>query len=183
MLRNGWSEPTLDIDRASIVPIYRQIEERLREQILTGALPAGTRLPPERRLASRLAVNRSTVVHAYRDLVGAGLIEQRVGSGSRVAAPRPGQVDRGGAVPWWVTLPPWRVGQFPAVLGELAAVEHGERIAFVQGVPPAEPSPLDALSRSFARVGGNVNYVLTYGARRLPNGCAGAGRRSTRAMF
>jgi DNA-binding transcriptional MocR family regulator len=163
MLRNGWSELALAIDRASIVPIYRQIEERLREQILTGALPEGTRLPPERRLAGSLGVNRSTVVHAYRDLVLAGLIEQRVGSGSRVATSRPGSAERGAAVPWWVTLPPWRVGQFPTVLGELAAVEHGDRIAFVQGVPPAEPSPLDALSRSFARVGGNVNYVLTYG--------------------
>ena len=66
-------------------------------------------------------------------------------------------------MPWWVTLPPWRVGQYPAVLGELAASEHGERIAFVQGVPPAEPSPLADLSASFARVGGNVNFVLTYG--------------------
>jgi DNA-binding transcriptional MocR family regulator len=163
MMRNGWSEPALDIDRSSIVPIYRQIEERLREQILTGALPEGARLPPERRLATRLAVNRSTIVHAYRDLVVAGLIEQRVGSGSRVASLKPNSADRSPAVPWWVTLPPWRMGQFPAVLGELAAVEHGDRIAFVQGVPPADPSPLADLSQSFARVGGNVNYVLTYG--------------------
>jgi 2-aminoadipate transaminase len=163
MLRNGWSELALDIDRTSIVPIYRQIGERLREQILTGALPEGTRLPPERSFAASLAVNRSTVVHAYRDLVAAGLIEQRVGSGSRVAALKPNHADRRPAVPWWVTLPPWRMGQFPTVLGELAAVERGDRIAFVQGVPPADPSPLGDLSQSFARVGGNVNYVLTYG--------------------
>lgn len=163
MLRNGWSELALDIDRESIVPIYRQIGECLREQILTGALPEGTRLPPERSLAVSLSVNRSTIVHAYRDLVAAGLIEQRVGSGSRVAALKPSHADRRAAVPWWVTLPPWRMGQFPTVLGELAAVERGERIAFVQGVPPADPSPLGDLSQSFARVGGDVNYVLTYG--------------------
>jgi DNA-binding transcriptional MocR family regulator len=151
------------VDRESIVPIYRQIEERLREQILSGALPEGTRLPPERSLADRLEVNRSTIVHAYRDLVADGLIEQRVGSGSRVAALRGGQPARDSAAPWWSTLPPWRAGQFPAVLGELAAVEHGRRIAFVQGVPPEDPSPLADLSRSFARVGNNVNFVLTYG--------------------
>jgi 2-aminoadipate transaminase len=163
-MRTGWSELSLELDRGSIVPIYRQIYERLREQILAGALPEGTRLPPERTLAERLEVNRSTVVHAYRDLVADGLIEQRVGSGSRVAATlRAGQPDRSAAVPWWVTLPPWRVGQFPAVLGELAAAQHGDLIAFVQGVPPAEPSPLADLSRSFARVGGDVNFVLTYG--------------------
>ncbi len=163
MARNGWAESTVEIDRASIVPIYRQIYERLREQILTGALPEGTRLAPERSLAVRLDVNRSTVVHAYRELVADGLIEQRVGSGSRVAPLRVGQPERSAGVPWWVTLPPWRVGQYPSVLGELAAVGHGDRIAFVQGVPPADPSPLADLSASFARVGNNVNFVLTYG--------------------
>ena len=84
-MRTGWSEFAIALDRASIVPVYRQIYERLREQVLAGALPEGTRLPPERSLAERLAVNRSTVVHAYRDLAADGLIEQRVGSGSRVA--------------------------------------------------------------------------------------------------
>ncbi|HTD37069.1 MAG TPA: PLP-dependent aminotransferase family protein [Candidatus Limnocylindrales bacterium] len=162
-MRTGRSDLALDLDRDSIVPIYRQIYERLREQILAGALPEGTRLPPERALAERLDVNRSTVVHAYRDLAADGLIAQRVGSGSRVAALDGGRPDRSSGVPWWVTLPPWRVGQFPAVLGELAASEHGDLIGFVQGVPPEDPSPLAGLSRSFARAGGDVRFVLTYG--------------------
>src|SRR5271165_3384081 len=110
------------IDRDSIVPIYQQIYEDLREAILTGTLPESTRLPPERSLAEKLNVNRSTVVHAYRELVADGLIEQRVGSGSRVVPQlRGGQPERAAGVPWWVTLPPWRVGEFPNVLGELAA--------------------------------------------------------------
>jgi 2-aminoadipate transaminase len=163
VMRTGSSELALALDRDSIVPIYRQLYERLREQILAGALPEGTRLPPERTLAERLGVNRSTVVHAYRDLAADGLISQRVGSGSRVASLDGGRPDRSPAVPWWVTLPPWRVGQFPAVLGELAASEHGDLIAFVQGVPPAEPSPLGDLSTSFARAGGDEKFVLTYG--------------------
>ncbi len=163
MSGNGWAPDALALDRASAVPIYRQLYARLREQILTGALPEGTRLPPERALAERLGVNRSTVVHGYRELAADGLIDQRVGSGSRVAPLTAGQPERASGVPWWVTLPPWRVGQYPAVLGELAAAERGEQIAFVQGVPPAEPSPLADLSASFTRVGGNVNFVLTYG--------------------
>src|ERR1700676_115736 len=164
-MRTAWSEFSIPLDRASVVPVYRQIYERLREQVLAGALPEGTRLPPDRSLAERLAVNRSTVVHAYRDLAADGLIEQRVGSGSRVASGglRAGLPERSAAVPWWITLPPWRVGQFPAVLGELAASEHGASIVFVRAVPPAEPSPLADLSRSFARVGGDVRFVLTYG--------------------
>ncbi len=164
VVRTGSSEVAVELDRGGVVPIYRQIYERLREGILAGALPEGTRLPPERALADRLAVNRSTVVHAYRDLAADGLIEQRVGSGSRVASlDGGGRPDRAAGVPWWVTLPPWRVGEFPAVLGELAALGHRGSIAFVQGVPPAQPSPLDDLTRSFARAGGDVNLVLTYG--------------------
>jgi len=162
MREMGWPAAMPSIDRESIVPIYQQIYEELREAILTGTLPELTRLPPERTLAEKLNVNRSTVVHAYRELVTDGLIEQRVGSGSRVARAA-GHPPRSADVPWWVTLPPWRVGSFPQVLGELAATLHGERISFVQGVPPLEPSPLGELAKSFARVAGDPAYVLTYG--------------------
>ncbi|MGH7727962.1 MAG: PLP-dependent aminotransferase family protein [Vulcanimicrobiaceae bacterium] len=157
----AWPAGLPSVDRTSIVPIYQQIYEELRESILAGKLPESTRLPPERALAERLGVNRSTVVHAYRELVTDGLIEQRVGSGSRVARAIP--APRSPEVPWWVTLPPWRVGAFPQVLGELAASGHGDRISFVQGVPPREPSPLPALARAFARVAGDPSYVLSYG--------------------
>lgn len=150
------------MNRESIVPIYRQIYENLREAILAGSLPELTRLPPERTLAERLGVNRSTVVHAYRELVTAGLIEQRVGSGSRVAH-NVGHPSRSEDMPWWITLPPWQVGSYPQVLGELAAAFHGDRISFVQGVPPQEPSPLPELARSFARVAGDPSFVLSYG--------------------
>jgi 2-aminoadipate transaminase len=158
----GWPSAIPTVDRDSIVPIYQQIYEDLRESILTGTLPESTRLPPERTLAEKLRVNRSTVVHAYRELVADGLIEQRVGSGSRVSRSL-GAAPRTADVPWWVTLPPWRVGSFPQVLGELAATSHGERIAFIQGVPPVEPSPLEELAKSFARVAGDPDYVLSYG--------------------
>jgi DNA-binding transcriptional MocR family regulator len=162
-MRDTWRPAAIPaIDRESIVPIYQQIYEQLREAILTGTLPEAARLSTERALAERLGVNRSTVVRAYRELVADGLLAQRVGSGSRVARVS-GQPDRNGDVPWWVTLPPWRVGSFPHVLGELAATFHGERISFVQGVPPAEPSPLDELAASFARVAGDPDYVLSYG--------------------
>src|SRR5271156_6350964 len=144
----GWTNAVPNEGRDRIVPIYQQIYEDLREAILTGTLPESTRLPPERSLAERLNVNRSTVVHAYRELVADGLIEQRVGSGSRVVPQlRGGQPDRTPGVPWWITLPPWRVGEFPHVLGELAAKHQNGRISFVQGVAPDEPSPLRELAK------------------------------------
>jgi DNA-binding transcriptional MocR family regulator len=159
----GWPSAIPTVDRDSIVPIYQQIYEDLREAILTGTLPESTRLPPERALAERLNVNRSTVVHAYRELVADGLIEQRVGSGSRVARTGASGHPPAADIPWWVNLPAWRVGAYPTVLGELAATFHGERISFVQGVPPVEPSPLGELAKSFERVAGDPDYVLSYG--------------------
>ncbi len=160
----GWSGILPDLDRDSIVPLYRQIYEHLREAILAGTLPESTRLPPERTMADRLEVNRSTVVHAYRELVNDGLIEQRVGSGSRVVPQlRGGQPERAAGVPWWITLPPWRVGEFPNILGELAAKQEAGRISFVQGVAPDEPSPLGELAKSFERVARDPRFVLSYG--------------------
>ncbi len=164
MAKIGWSGILPELDRESIVPLYRQIYEHLREAILAGTLPESTRLPPERSMAERLAVNRSTIVHAYRELVADGLIEQRVGSGSRVVPQlRGGQPARGAGVPWWVTLPPWRVGEFPNILGELAAKQEPGRISFVQGVAPDEPSPLGELAQSFERVARDPRFVLSYG--------------------
>lgn len=164
MAKIGWPGFLPNLDRNSIVPLYRQIYESLREAILAGTLPESTRLPPERTLAERLNVNRSTVVHAYRELVADGLIEQKVGSGSRVVPTlRAGQPERSASVPWWVTLPPWRVGEFPTILGELAAKQEPGRISFVQGVAPDEPSPLGELAKSFARVAADPRFVLSYG--------------------
>jgi DNA-binding transcriptional MocR family regulator len=164
MAKIGWASILPSLDRDSIVPLYRQIYEHLREAILAGTLPESTRLPPERAMSERLAVNRSTVVRAYRELVTDGLIEQRVGSGSRVVPQlRPGQPERSPSVPWWVTLPPWRVGEFPMVLGELAAKQQPGRLSFVQGVAPDQPSPMAELATSFARVACDPRFILSYG--------------------
>ncbi len=77
----------LRLDRTSRVPLYRQLAEQLRRRILSGELPPGTRLPPERRLAATLGINRSTVVSAYRELAAAGLISGHVGRGTVVVDP------------------------------------------------------------------------------------------------
>lgn len=75
------------IDRASDVPVYQQIVQSLRGQILKGSLPEGYRLPPERSLAAELGVNRTTVMNAYAELKAEGLLSSRVGDGTRVSAP------------------------------------------------------------------------------------------------
>jgi len=74
------------IDRRSDTPVYRQISQFFRAQILQDALPEGFRLPPERALARTLGVNRTTIMNAYADLKADGLVTGRVGDGTRVAA-------------------------------------------------------------------------------------------------
>ncbi|MGW7253666.1 winged helix-turn-helix domain-containing protein [Streptomyces sp. NPDC054834] len=60
------------------------LESRLREDILAGRHPAGSHLPPERRLADGYGVTRTTLKHACGRHVQAGLLETRHGVGPRV---------------------------------------------------------------------------------------------------
>jgi DNA-binding transcriptional MocR family regulator len=66
-------------------PLYQQLADGVRRGVDEGGFTAGTLLPAERRLATLLAVSRATVVAAYDQLRGDGLIESRRGSGSRIA--------------------------------------------------------------------------------------------------
>ncbi|WET78985.1 PLP-dependent aminotransferase family protein [Amycolatopsis sp. QT-25] len=70
-------------------PLYVLLAARLRTLIDDGELPPGSRLPPDRALASALAVGRSTVVAAYDQLAVEGRIVRRQGSGTRVAGAAP----------------------------------------------------------------------------------------------
>ncbi|NSC25412.1 PLP-dependent aminotransferase family protein [Streptomyces albus subsp. chlorinus] len=68
-------------------PLYLLLAARLRRLVDEGELPPGTALPPDRALASALAVGRGTVVAAYEQLSVEGRIVRRQGSGTRVAGP------------------------------------------------------------------------------------------------
>ncbi len=76
----------LTVDKASPLPIIRQLTGQLREQILTGALPSGTRLPPSRGLAVQLQIARNTVMQVYDQLIAEGYLSGHVGSGTYVVA-------------------------------------------------------------------------------------------------
>ena len=63
-----------------------QLEERLRELVREGVLPAGTRLPSSRALAGDLMVSRRLVVDAYAQLHAEGYLVARQGAGTYVAS-------------------------------------------------------------------------------------------------
>lgn len=76
----------VSIDKYSKVPVYLQIADQIKSQIISGALPRGSALPSERALAQILDVHRNTVVKAYSELKSDAWIESRQGVGYIVAA-------------------------------------------------------------------------------------------------
>jgi DNA-binding transcriptional MocR family regulator len=73
------------------VPLYRQVYEHIREQIRSGRMTQGDRLPATRTLAGLLGLNRTTISAAYELLHSEGLISGHVGRGSFVAGEPAGQ--------------------------------------------------------------------------------------------
>lgn len=74
----------IQFDERSSTPIYRQLADKIADQIKVGALTHGSKLPPTRELAGQLGLNRTTVSAAYDVLEADGLIQGHVGRGSFV---------------------------------------------------------------------------------------------------
>jgi GntR family transcriptional regulator, transcriptional repressor for pyruvate dehydrogenase complex len=69
-------------------PVYEQVADALREAILSGELPPGSPLPPERELGERFGVGRTTIREALRSLQTKGLaVATGATSPLRVVAP------------------------------------------------------------------------------------------------
>lgn len=73
---------------------YAALAGALRSLVLDGRLPLRARLPSERTLAESLGVSRTMTTAAYDMLRGEGFLESRRGSGSRIALPTGGAIDR-----------------------------------------------------------------------------------------
>jgi GntR family transcriptional regulator / MocR family aminotransferase len=81
----GGGLAALRFDRRSAVPLYRQVYDRLRDIMASGAFGPGARLPSSRSLASQLSLSRATVAYAYDLLAGDGYIGGRGQAGTYVA--------------------------------------------------------------------------------------------------
>ncbi|MBI5305208.1 MAG: GntR family transcriptional regulator [Chloroflexi bacterium] len=69
-------------------PLYAQLKESLRSDILAGRLRAHQQLPSERELCARFRVSRMTVRQALLDLTREGLIYSRAGKGTFASEPK-----------------------------------------------------------------------------------------------
>lgn len=78
------AEQTLHIDRDAEQPVYTQLAESLRQQILAGAYRPGERLPSEHMLVEMYGVSPMTVRRAINLLASQGIITTTRGSGTFV---------------------------------------------------------------------------------------------------
>ena len=81
------------IATGSSEPIYRQMVEQLRRQILGGQIHAGDGMPSVRDVATTLGINPMTVSKAYSLLEADGWLERRRGMGMTIAQ-REGSFDQ-----------------------------------------------------------------------------------------
>ncbi|MCJ2124441.1 PLP-dependent aminotransferase family protein [Methylobacterium sp. J-077] len=139
--QNGRAEAwTPDLKRWG-KPHYLAIAEALADDIRTGRLTAGIRLPTQRALAEALDLNFTTVSRGYVEAHKRGLIEGRVGQGTFVVDPaRP-----------------------PRSPGATAARRIGP-VDFTMNLPPEPDAPaLQArMQASFADLSGNLTNLLRY---------------------
>ncbi|MGI3167564.1 PLP-dependent aminotransferase family protein [Pseudooceanicola sp. C21-150M6] len=143
--------PTLQVDRSNPARLSMQLATHLRDMILSGELPAGTRMPATRILARDHGVSRTTVVTVYEQLASEGMIVSHVGAGTfvsdEVRAQPPAE-----AAPEPDTLP--RLAGLGQEMADrfFPRLEHprGPR-AFVTGMPAFDAFPMALWSQMSAR--------------------------------
>ena len=155
--------PSLGVNRDQPASLSMQLTTKLREMILSGELPPGTRLPATRVLAREHGVSRTTAVTVYEQLASEGMITSHVGAGTFVSrevrpparAPEPARP---------VTPPPI------ANLSREAADQFFPRLdhprtprPFVTGMPAIDAFPMSLWAQMSARYWrGNRAEIMSY---------------------
>jgi GntR family transcriptional regulator/MocR family aminotransferase len=157
----------LPLDRASPVPLHRQVYAGIRDSILSGRLPAGTRVPSTRYLAQYLAVSRTTTLIAFDQLVAEGYLLGTVGSGTFVARSIPDHLLQSGRSGNGTSPVAEEKARVAGLVGELGALPHARRSgpdpkAFRPGVPPIDAFPVSVWARLTGRRRRSLTHAQLY---------------------
>ncbi len=121
----------ITLDRASRRSLALQLADGLRRAVVSGALPAGSKLPPSRALAEELGISRRLVTDAYEQLTGEGYFETRAGHGT------------------WAAALPARTARPPAAVRAAARPRRAAvRFDFTPGIPDLARFPRQAWRRA-----------------------------------
>lgn len=134
----------MHLDRQSDMPLYQQVAAHLRNQILDGRMPAGTRLLGSRKLSAELGCSRAIVLTAFDLLYAEGYLQSVPRGGVEVAAiarpsgasPAPPEAAASGA---------WFSERWQSLLATEYEFELGS--PFSTGTPDIAEFPFDVWSR------------------------------------
>ncbi|MFT8872251.1 MAG: PLP-dependent aminotransferase family protein [Sporolactobacillus sp.] len=139
----------VEINRNDSTPVYVQIANQIRGQILAGTLPDGFVLPSERKFAEAHRLSRSTVVSAYEELKALGLVNAQIGRGTVVTGQRfPDAVgDKSPVFPMsWYGLFDKRIADVNDTVSEMmAAGSRNDMISLAAGIGDPRFYPVAAL--------------------------------------
>ncbi len=149
-------------------PLYRQLFQFYRDEILSHRLPPGSRMPPTRELAAQIGLNRITISSAYELLESEGLIRTHGGRGSFVAVPGQLFEDAGAeaasaGLDWEERLSAWPPSdQSAGPAGEIT-------ISFATARPSEQLFPVEAFRQTCREVldSAEASSILQLGS---PNG-------------
>jgi len=132
-------------------PLYRQLFQFFRDEILSRRMPPGSRMPPTRELAGQIGLNRITISSAYDLLESEGLIRTHVGRGSFVSVPgqlfeEAGEAAANAGLDWEERLNAWPPDDQPASPpGEIS-------ISFATARPAEQLFPVEAFRETCREV-------------------------------
>ncbi|MCA9878194.1 MAG: PLP-dependent aminotransferase family protein [Thermomicrobiales bacterium] len=152
--------PDITLDPGLPAPLVKQLYDRLRDEILSGQLPPGTRLPSTRTLAGELGVSRGTTVLAYEQLQLEGYLTSHVGQGTVVSHQLPITPAPGASAPGAAPEADSRAAQPPRLaahihslrsIPNMETVERDAQTAFLAGAPTLDHFPYGIWARLVAR--------------------------------
>lgn len=82
---NRGDKLNINVSNSSTIPLYEQIQNQIKAQILSGCLTPGEGLPSIRSLAKELKVSIITTKRAYEELEKEGFLQTVAGKGTFVA--------------------------------------------------------------------------------------------------
>ncbi|MFZ5642032.1 MAG: PLP-dependent aminotransferase family protein [Bacillota bacterium] len=164
----------LDISKSN--SLYHQIAIIISEKITNNEFPPGTKLPPERDLATLFKVSRTTAINTYRLLEQQGLVRTRVGSGTYVSD-QPADAKQK-EIPWKQLFKSHSQSYASEVLREMVSVGYSaDTISFATGMPDPEFYPVEILADLFrthieSLDKADFGYISTEGYYPLQNSIA-----------